>query len=210
MNLKDRKIVLNLNAGWQAIDIRTVAEAFVAMNGGTNDEPPVRALDITYKQNPDGSFCFDELPLFAPVTWVEWIDLPIRPYDLVINTPNKKIRVPTVLVAAKYNKIPTKRIRPNKKTLYELQNRRCGYTGDIISFNQGNIEHKTPKSLGGKDTFENLMIVKKEINSKRGNKPLELLNLKPLFAHREPQPIPVSFTINFNEHPDWKWFNFKN
>ena len=206
MNIIDRKIVLNLNANWQAINIRSVSEAFVAMNGGDENNPPVKALDISYPQKENGEYDFDSTPSIIPVSWLEWLALPIREHDLVVNTAKYKIRVPTVIVSVNYKKIPRRNIRPTKNVLYEMQGGRCGYTGEKISPKQGNIEHKTPRSYGGKDTFENLMVVKKEINFKRGNKPLEEVGLKPLFHHKQPAPIPVSFTIKNLAHMDWKWF----
>lgn len=206
MNIVDRKIVLNLNANWQAINIRTVQEAFVSMNGGNKDNPPVKALDISYPINENGEYDFDAQPTIIPVSWVEWLALPIREYDLVINTCKYKIRVPTVIVSVNYAKIPKKRFRPCAKVLHEMQKGICGYSGQKISLKEGSIEHKNPRSLGGKDTFENLMYVKKEINSLRGNKPLEEVGLKPLFYHKEPAPIPVNFTIKNHSSLDWRWF----
>lgn len=207
MSLVDRKIVLSLNAGWQAIGVRTVAEAFVAMMGGNNNNPPVKALDISYSLKENGEYNFDECPSIMPVSWIDWIALPIREHDLVINTSKNKIRVPRVVVSVNYNKIPKRRFRPTKSVLYELQKGICGYTGEKISMKQGNIEHKTPKSLGGRETFENLMVVKSDINSKRGNKPLEDLGLVPIFTHKEPRAIPMSYTIkNSDACRDWQWF----
>lgn len=206
MNIVDRKIVLNLNANWMAINARTVQEAFIAMNGGNAENPPVKALDIIYPRREDGSFDLDSQPEMIPVTWNEWISLPIFEHHLVINTSKMKIRVPTVIVSVNYNKMPKKKFRPNKKTLYTLQNGRCGYTNELITFSQGNIEHVQPRSHGGKDTFENLLFIKKDLNSKRGNKPLSELNLTRKFNHKEPAPIAVSYTIDPNLNLDCRWF----
>ena len=87
-----------------------------------------------------------------------------------------------------------------------MQQNRCGYTGKVLSAKQLNIEHKLPKSKGGKDTFQNLMVVDKHINHKRGNRPLKEVGLRPLFNHAEPLPIPASFAIKHCAHPDWKMF----
>lgn len=206
MNIVDRKIVLSLNGGWQAIGVKTVADAFVSMTGGNADNPPVKALDITYNLNSDGSYDFDTPPNIRAVTWLEWISLPIREGDLVVNTSHSKIRVPTAVVAVNFHKMPTKRAHANKLTLFKLQGERCGYTGEKIPFKRGNVEHVKPRSHGGKDTFDNLLFVKEEINSKRGNKPLEDLGLKPLFKHKQPAPVPVSYSIKELAHPDWRWF----
>ena len=205
MNIIDRK-VLSLNGLWQAIGVKTVKDAFVAMNGGDTNNPPAKALDISYPQNEDGSYNFNEYPTIIPVSWLEWITLPIREYDTVINTCKMKLRVPTVIVAVNFKKIPKKRFRPTRQVLYQLQKGICGYSGKHIPITKGNIEHKKPRSQGGKDTFENLMFVDKTINSFRGDKPLEEVGLKPLFHNKEPQPIPVPYAIKRLEHSDWKLF----
>lgn len=205
MNIIDRKIVLSLNGMWQAIGTKTVAEAFTAMMGGTKDNPPVKALDISYPQDEDGNYDFEN-PSIRDVTWIEWVSLPIREFDLVVNTAKYKLRVPTVVVAVNFKKMPKKRFRPTKSVMYELQKGICGLTGKPITFKQSNIEHKIPRSRGGKDTFENLMVVDKEINSKRGNRPYEELGLVPRFNHKEPAPIPVQYSIKSLAHHDWKFF----
>ena len=205
MDITSKK-VLCLNANWQAINVRTVKEAFVAMLGGDSNNPPVKALDINYPILENGEYDFDTQPSIVPVTWLEWESLPIREYDFVINTSKNKIRIPSVVVSVNYTKIPKKRFRPTKPTLYKMQGGKCGYSGDKISINQGNLEHVNPRSHGGKETFENLMFVKKELNSLRGNKPLHEFPFKPLFKNREPQPIPVNFTISPGDNIDWRWF----
>jgi len=174
--------------------------------GGDEYNPPVKALDISYEQDENGEYNFEKTPFINAVSWIEWLALPIREYDLVVNTSKYKIRVPTVMVSVNYYKVPKKRFRPTASFLYEAQKGICGYSGQKITRKQGNIEHKIPRSLGGKETFENLMYVKKEINSKRGNKSLAEAGLTPLFSHKEPNPIPVSFTFKTLAHRDWKWF----
>jgi 5-methylcytosine-specific restriction endonuclease McrA len=205
MNILNQKVLV-VNGNWQAINIRTVQDAFVAMNGGDENNPPVKAIDITYGYDEDGNPDFETTPEMREVSWVEWMALPIREYDLVINTANMKIRVPTVVSASNFKKVPKKRFYPNKRNLYEKQRGICGLTGKRISFNQANIEHKIPRSKGGRDTWENLMVAEMKANSVRGNKPYEELGLKPLFHHKEPAPIPVSFTFKDGLHKDWKWF----
>src|SRR2546426_7141529 len=45
-----------------------------------------------------------------PVTWDEWIRLPVRPQDNAVQTVRGQIRVPTVIVAVNYAKAPKKRL----------------------------------------------------------------------------------------------------
>ena len=44
-----------------------------------------------------------------PVTWEEWVTLPIREQDEAVHTVRGQIRVPTVIVSVNYAKVPKKR-----------------------------------------------------------------------------------------------------
>src|SRR5207247_9547302 len=88
----NKTIVLVLNRNWQAINIRTPAEAFCQM--ATN---VATALEIDGENH------------MRPVTWDEWISLPIRDGDNAVHTVRGATRVPTVIVALNFAKVPQKR-----------------------------------------------------------------------------------------------------
>jgi hypothetical protein len=105
--------VLVLNRNWQAINARTPQEAFCMM--ATN---VATGLDIEYPvaQEEYSPLATRHSPLFTPKTWDEWIKLPIRDQDEAVRTVRGQIRVPTVIVAVNYAKVPKKRpklVRPN-------------------------------------------------------------------------------------------------
>lgn len=95
--LLDKPLVLALNRSWQAIGHRTVKQALVALNGGTDGIAPAVALDIAYPLLPDGTPDYTRLSSVVPVPWAQWIELPVRDFDLSVNTPRRQIRVPTVI-----------------------------------------------------------------------------------------------------------------
>ena len=82
-DILNKTIVLVLNRNWQAINIRTPQEAFCQM--ATN---VATALEIDGENH------------IRPVTWDEWITLPIRDGDNAVHTVRGAIRVPTVIVAS--------------------------------------------------------------------------------------------------------------
>ncbi len=210
MNFLHQHSVLVLNSLWSIIGTLTPKKAMISLNSSFDGENvAARAIDIVYEQNEDGSFNLDKAINLVPLSFEDWIKVKPRPgLDRIIHTSKLEIRCPTVIIS-NYNKMPVKKFRPTKNVLYDMQDGICGYSGEKISHKQGSIEHKHPKSLGGKDTWENLLIVKKEINHKRGNKPLEELGLRPLFFHKEPKPLPVCVTIKKIMHPDWLFFLYK-
>ena len=91
-DILNKTIVLVLNRNWQAINVRTPQEAFCMM--ATN---VATALDIEGENH------------IRPVTWDEWITLPVRSQDNAVRTARGPIRVPTVIVAVNYARVPKKR-----------------------------------------------------------------------------------------------------
>ena len=101
-NILTKATVLVLNRNWQAINVRTPQEAFCMM--ATN---VATGLEIQGEDH------------IRPVTWDEWITLPIREHDESVHTVRGEIRVPTVIVAVNYAKVPRKRPKLCARTIRE-------------------------------------------------------------------------------------------
>ena len=93
-DILNESTVLVLNRPWQAIHLKTPAEAFCMIATGA-----ATALDV---------WGDDYITL---VHWDDWLKLPVREHDNAVNTPRGPVRVPTVIVAANYAKVPMRRPR---------------------------------------------------------------------------------------------------
>lgn len=207
----NKPIVLSLNGLWMPIGFKTVKQAVKDMNGGeAGDTAPALALDIGYKLLDNGEYDFENAEYMNPVKWEEWIKLPVRPFDMSIATVKMVIRAPTVLIAQNFKKMPIKKFRPTKETIRQRDGDVCQYTGEKIPKGQGNIDHIIPKDKGGKDTFENQVWCKKEINSMKGNRFNHEVGLKLIRDPKAPKAVPVSATIKVARHLDWRHFLINN
>ncbi len=182
--------VLVLNRNWQAINIRTPADAICQMATGV-----ATALEIEEGQQ------------IRPVQWHEWITLPIREQDQPIFTVRGPIRMPTVVVLANFAKVPKKRPKFCAKTIRERDGNRCQYTGKVLKPDEGSIDHVLPRSRGGQDVWENCVWASKDVNSRKGNRLPEEAGLKLLSVPRAPKEMPVTALIR-NSHgiAEWKLF----
>jgi 5-methylcytosine-specific restriction endonuclease McrA len=189
-DILNKNIVLVLNRNWQAINIRTPADAFCQM--ATN---AATALDIESANH------------IRPVGWDEWITLPVRADDYAVRTARGAIRVPTVIVAVNFARVPKKRPKLSAKNIRERDGNRCQYTGKLLAPDEGNLDHVVPRSRGGQDTWENLVWSDKAINSRKGNRLPHEAGLKLLATPRAPKELPVSAMIR-NAHgvAEWKLF----
>ena len=194
-DILNKTIVLVLNRNWQAINIRTPADAFCQM--ATN---AATGLDIELG---------DDLRAQAlrPVTWDEWITLPIRDGDNAVRTVHGAIRVPTVIVAVNYARVPKKRPKLCARTIRERDGNRCQYTGVLLRPDEGNLDHVVPRSRGGADTWENLVWSAKEVNQRKADRLPHEAGLTLLSVPRAPKELPVSAMIR-NAHgvAEWKLF----
>jgi 5-methylcytosine-specific restriction endonuclease McrA len=189
-DILNKSIVLVLNRNWQAINIRTPADAFCQM--ATN---VATALEIDGENH------------IRPVTWDEWITLPIRDSDHAVHTVRGAIRVPTVIVAVNFAKVPKQRPKLCAKTIRERDRNRCQYTGKLLRPDEGSLDHVLPRSRGGKDEWGNLVWADKAVNARKGNRLPHEAGLKLLRVPCAPKELPVTALIrNAQGITDWKLF----
>jgi len=201
--------VLVLNRNWQPINVRTPQEAFCMM--ATN---VATALEIEREDLPDPESDSFRTPHSAlptskvrPVTWEEWITLPVRDRDEVVHTVRGAIRLPTVIVAVNFAKVPKKRPKLCARAIRERDGNRCQYTGRLLRPEEGSLDHVVPRSRGGRDAWENLVWSAKEVNQRKGDRLPHEAGLKLVSVPHAPKELPASALIrNPHQIPEWKLF----
>lgn len=204
--LLDQPLVLSLNRAWQVIGHRTVKQALVALNGGDAAQPPALGLDIVYARGADGEWAFSRPLGFRPVAWTEWLTLPVREFDLVVRTPRQAVRVPTVVIATHYARVPMRVPRLSREAIYARDGGVCQYTGERVGRRGGNLDHVVPRARGGRDSFENLVWAKREVNAFKADRLPHEAGLRLLRRPRAPGAVPVVATLREARHPDWRHF----
>lgn len=189
MDVLQRHTVLVLNKSWQAINITT----------------PAQALSMMYSDSATGLNIIGEDHM-VPLKWNEWIKLEADKEDS-IGTVRGSIKLPRVIILAKYNNVPKKRPRFTSKNVWERDNGICQYTGKKLSHNEGNIDHVIPKSRGGKTEWTNCVLCHKDVNSKKADKTPAEAGLKLMQAPKEPLSLPsFSYIKNKFNIKEWSFF----
>lgn len=186
-----RKItVLVLNRHWQAIHAKTPAEAFCMMATGTASGLDVQGDDAIY-----------------PVTWEDWIKLPIREEDHQVNTPRGPVRVPTVIVAVNFARVPLCRPRFGARAIWERDGGICQYTGRKLAPGEGNIDHIIPRSRGGPSSWENCVLSHRAVNERKADRLPHEAGLRLQRKPAVPRDLPATLLIR-NHHgiADWQRF----
>ncbi len=186
----NKTTVLVLNRNWQAVGVKTPAEAFGMMAAGNATALEIRGEDF-----------------MSPVRWEDWLDLPVRDNDHSIGTVHGPVRVPTVLVLARFDKVPKRRPKFCAKAIWERDGGICQYTGRKLKPSEGNIDHVVPVSRGGKSTWDNCVLADKKVNSRKGSRLPEEAGLQLLRRPFTPREVPVSHLIrNTYRVRDWEPF----
>ena len=184
-----KSTVLVLNRNWQAIGVKTPMEAFSMIAAGA-----ATALDIETGGH------------IRPVTWAEWLALPVREGDNVIGTVKGPVRVPAVLVLAKFDKVPKKRPKFGVRGIWERDGGVCQYTGRKLRPHEGNIDHVVPLSRGGPTSWENCVTACFRCNARKANRSTRECGMHPRTAPVVPQWPGGLDPASLDQRPVWQRF----
>lgn len=212
-----KPIVLKLNAAWQHTAQCSIKKAIIGMCDDST-ESGVLGMNIEYELDSiSGEFNFDAPSNLYPVKWADWIDLPIRPYDMTVQGASRVIRAPTVIIAVNYHRMPLVRKSPSKMGIFERDGGICQYTNKPLTRKSANVDHVIPKDRWkevrgdseGLDSWENLVLCDKNLNSRKGNKLNEEIGLKLIRKPASPPSLPASAYIREAKQRDWNIFLHK-
>ena len=182
--------VLVLNRNWQAIDVKTPADAFCMMAAGT-----ATALDIAGGENME------------PCNGTSGSRFRCATATTASARSTARCACPRCIVLARYDKVPKRRPKLSTRGIWERDGGVCQYTGKKLAREEGNIDHVLPRSRGGKTTLGKLRAGRQAINSRKGSRTPEELGLKLAKMPAAPREMPSSYFIR-NTHGvrDWEMF----
>lgn len=94
---------------------------------------------------------------------------------------------------------------PTKNLIYKRDKNKCQYCGSTKSLT---IDHIIPRSRGGKDTWENLVVACSPCNVRKGDKMLEHTGMK--LSSTPKAPISkVLIDLTDSKVPEWQEFIFE-
>jgi 5-methylcytosine-specific restriction endonuclease McrA len=189
MNLEHlrKHSVLILNKNWQAIHVKSPAEALAMMFSDT-----ATGLDIKGVDN------------MVPLRWEDWVNLPLEKDDDYVQTIRGNIKIPKIVILSEFDRVPVKRPKFSSKAIWMRDNGTCQYSGRKLTPNEGNIDHVIPRSRGGKTNWTNCVLVDKNINAQKADRTPQEAGLKLIRPPKEPKALPTTFYIK-NKHRIQEW-----
>lgn len=209
MSVENDVYTIVLNKNWEFTgETKTVRDTMTQFLS-QEDSNGWEAICIDYKENSNpetGEITGYDYSNYTikTVTSNEWFFQPVYKYSPFIKCANNRImRIPTVLIAKNYGSMPRKLERVTKTAIWRRDNFICQLTGKKLDKHSGSIHHVIPKSRGGKDTWENMVLCDLPLNQKIGNKMPEEAGYKLLRVPKPPAPGTFHVSIR---HEDWKIF----
>ncbi len=151
--------VLVLNKSWVAINVTSLRRALLLL---FNDQARV--------VHPEDYSLYD---------FEDWCDLSrmepgFAESGRYVNTPSMRLRPPEVIVLTAFNRFVKREVRLSRKNIFERDQSTCQYCGKRHAKSDLTIDHVMPRSRGGRDTWDNLVLACVRCNVKKGNRtPLE-------------------------------------
>jgi hypothetical protein len=123
-----------------------------------------------------------------------------------------KVKYPAVVKLIDHVKWVPRKIKFNRYGVFKRDQFVCQYCSAALTPNKCSIDHVIPRSLGGKNEWNNCVTSCYSCNNKKGNKTLEQTKMKLINKPYTPSEF---FYVNINQaqvkHEDWDfYFKTKN
>lgn len=130
----------------------------------------------------------------------------IAPADgLRLHTVSTSYALPSVVRLWQYKRVPFKRIMLTRKNIIMRDDNRCQYCG--TGKGPMTVDHVIPRTMGGRETWTNLVCACARCNNKKGNRTPDQAAMKLL--RRPTRPSYITFIQrNYGVATQWKPYLF--
>ncbi len=143
---------------------------------------------------------------YSVVRWSKWSAMEIKDNELYIQSSHSKIKVPEAAVLFYCDKVYVKGGRLTKNNIYVRDEYVCQYTGKKLTKEEADIDHIIPRSKGGGNSWDNLVVCSKIVNRNKGNLTPEEAGLSLIKKPKKPiaNRLRVSIPPSYDAPLSWK------
>ena len=87
-----------------------------------------------------------------------------------VHSPSQVVPVPSVIRLLEYRRIPRQTRALSRKNILLRDRYTCQYCGGVFSASELTLDHVTPRSRGGKSSWENLVTSCRRCNNHKGDR----------------------------------------
>lgn len=95
---------------------------------------------------------------------------PPRPHEASVRSIKFALRAPQILLLKEYDRVPVQETKLNRRSIFERDEFRCQYCGEVFAESHLNIDHVIPRDKGGVTSWENVVTSCIDCNSRKANR----------------------------------------
>ncbi len=125
----------------------------------------------------------------------------------MVRTPSQSIVIPEVILLAAFNGFIRHEIRFSRSNIFTRDKHQCQYCGAVPDKSDLTLDHIMPRSRGGVDSWENLVLACARCNVKKSNRTPEEANMRLLKQPTAPRWLPrFGLSVRKQEMHSWQRF----
>lgn len=124
-----------------------------------------------------------------------------------VRTVRYEIAVPRIIRLFGYDRLPKQRVKLNRRNLFARDHNQCQYCGHNYPTSELTLDHVTPRTQGGGDTWENLVCACVPCNARKGGRTPTQANMKLIRKPVKPRRNPlITLRLGSEKYRSWKAF----
>ena len=187
--------VLVLNRYFMAVRVTNIRRAFALLYK--------RLAEVVTVE--DGSFATYDFHTWTELSQYKMIFEPTQ--HEWIRTVRLQIAVPRVIRLHGSDKMPRNDVKFNRRNLFARDGNRCQYCGRKFSTNALSLDHVTPRSRGGKTTWDNVVCACLRCNVRKGGRTPQEAGIKLIRLPAKPKACPtLRLHASSARYRTWQYF----
>jgi 5-methylcytosine-specific restriction endonuclease McrA len=130
-----------------------------------------------------------------------------QPHEDWVRSVHFEMMVPRVVRLLHFDRVPTHRLRFNRRNLFARDGHKCQYCGKTLPMSQLSLDHVLPRSRGGETTWENVVCCCVHCNVKKGGRTPQEARMHLLAPPKRPKHSPLlAHKLKNPKYESWKSF----
>jgi 5-methylcytosine-specific restriction endonuclease McrA len=187
--------VLVLNRFYLAVHVITVRRAFILLY---RDCAEVIHIE-------DGQYLNYDFQSWCDLSAMRALEK--LPHEDWVQAVHSEIQAPRIVRLLRYDRVPRKTLRFNRRNIFARDGNRCQYCGKSLPANQLSLDHVMPRSRGGETSWDNVVCSCVTCNTRKGGRtPLEA-HMHLMSHPAEPKTNPIlAMKLSNPKYECWKDF----
>jgi 5-methylcytosine-specific restriction endonuclease McrA len=188
--------VLVLNRYYLAVHVISLRRAFILLYG-----EGAEVIDIE-----DGQYANYDFPAWCEVSAFRALERK-QPHEDWIRAVRFEIQAPRIIRLLRYDRVPRKSLRFNRRNIFARDGHRCQYCGRSMPLAQLSLDHVVPKSRGGATTWENVVCSCLPCNTRKGGRTPQEAHMRLIAPPAVPKINPIlAMKLNNPKYQSWRSF----